>query len=78
VSGPIVTDAGFTFITDGAYGPRMVRAVPSADPELYVLIFAANIEPGADLAALAAEAQAIMVNDAPALRGIEGLIAPAA
>ncbi len=74
ISGPVVTENGFMFTTDGQYGPRMANAFASSDPLVYVWVLAHTIQPGADLAALAAEANGVTANGVPVFQGIEAVI----
>lgn len=78
LTGPFVTDTGFSFATDGEYSIRVAQGLPTESPDLYLLVFAANfaadIDP-ADAVALIQEAQAaVSINGTPALQGLETLI----
>ncbi len=77
MSGFVVTDRSIMFTSDGQYGPRMVQAFPTTDPATFTLVFAADIQPGADLAALATQAREITIDGEPILQGIEAVLSPA-
>jgi hypothetical protein len=76
ISGPEVTESGYSFATDGEYGLRLAQATSSDSPDMYVFVFAANIEvKGADAVALLEEAQAaVTVNGNPPLTGLDAFI----
>lgn len=78
VIGPLVTEDRFSFVTDGTYGLRFAQGIATENPDLYVLVFAANFASGidpADAVALVQEAQAaITINGSPALEGLDTLI----
>lgn len=74
----VVTDQSILFTSDGQYGPRMVQAFPTTDPAIFTVVFAADIQPGADLAALATQAREITIDGEPILQGIEAVLSPAA
>lgn len=67
----VVTDSGYVATTDGQYGPRLLKGSALADPSSYLFVQATNIAPGTDLTALAERINAITINDAPLLQGIE-------
>lgn len=75
--GPVVTDSGFSLVTDGDYGLRFAQGSGTESPDVYVLAFAADFPEGTDPAAaiaLVQEAQAaVMVNGVPVLQGLEEL-----
>ena len=76
--GPTVTDSGHSFVTDGAYGLRFAQGVATDNPDLYVLVFAANFPAGidpSDAVLLVQEAQAaVTVNGTPVLLGVEDML----
>jgi hypothetical protein len=76
--GPTVTDTGFSFVTNGEFGPRFVQGTPTEKPKTYVLAFAANFEADIDLAdaaVLVQDAQAnVKINGTPALLGLEEMV----
>ncbi len=76
LSGPEVTDSGHAFATNGQYGLRLVQGVGSDNPDLYVLVFAANMTvSGADALPLLQEAQAaVLINGTPPLVGLENFL----
>lgn len=76
VSGPMVTDSGFSFATEGDYGLRLAQGAPTADPAMFVLVFAAHITVnGADAVTLLQEAQAaVLVNGNPPLKDLDHFI----
>ncbi|MCO5227111.1 MAG: hypothetical protein M9934_02345 [Thermomicrobiales bacterium] len=71
--GLVVTDDGFSYATKGQYGPRLGEGLPTESPEMYVMVFAADIAvEGADLVALYNEIQAgVQVNGASPFRNAE-------
>lgn len=77
LTGPMVTDTGYSFATEGDYGLRLVQGLATAnDPENYIRVFAANMEAnGAAAQAILTEVQsAVTVNGQAPLQGLDAFI----
>lgn len=70
----VVTDSSISFVTDGQYGPRMVQAIPSDNPELFVQMLAIEFDPAQAAALLDDVRGSMLVNGNPPLQGLDQLI----